>query len=152
MKLLIAALLSMTPVGELRAGIPYAIAAGAPVWLALFVCVLANIAIIPVVFFFLEIIHSKLLHTKHYRAAFDYFMERTRKRAHEKVEKYGYAGLFLLTAIPFPFTGAYTATLAAWFFGMKKWKSFFVISLGVFTAGLIMLSVSYGGLTLFGFI
>lgn len=152
MRLLLAALLSMTPVGELRAGIPYALATGTPVWLALLICVAANVLVIPIVFFFLQFIHNKLLHTDHYRAAFDYFMERTRKRAHAKVEKYGYAGLFILTAIPLPFTGAYTASLAAWFFGMKKWKSFFAIGAGVLAAGLIMLSVSYGGLSLFGFI
>ncbi|MBW3018749.1 small multi-drug export protein [Candidatus Woesearchaeota archaeon] len=152
MNILIAAMLSMTPVGELRAGIPYALASGSPAWLALLVCVLTNILVIPIVFFFLSVIHKRLVNTKSYRSAFDYFMERTRRRTHAKVEKYGYAGLFFLTAIPLPFTGAYTASLAAWFFGMKKAKAFFAISLGVLAAGLLMLSVSYGGLSLFGFI
>lgn len=152
MSLFLAALLSMTPVGELRAGIPYAVATGSPFWLAFLVCAFANMLVIPIGFFFLELIHHRLLHTRHYRSAFDYFMERTRRNSERKVEKYGYAGLFLLTAIPLPFTGAYTATLAAWFFGMNKWKAFLSIAIGVVAAGLIMTSVSYGGFRLFGFL
>ena len=45
--LLWAALLSMTPIGELRAGIPVAIASGVSPLVAYVVCVLANILVVP---------------------------------------------------------------------------------------------------------
>ena len=142
---LYAALLSMTPVGELRIGLPYAVAAGMPLVLAIPLCVIANFLIVPVLFFFLEFIHYRFLHLKHYRSLFDWTMHRVRKRAHAKVERYGYLGLFLLTAIPLPLTGAYTATIAAWFFGMKKLKAAIAIFLGLIVASLIVGLLSIGG-------
>ncbi len=142
-------LISLTPIGELRAGLPFALFNEIPVWPAFFICVIANILIFPILMFFLKVIHHRFMHYDHYRSAFDKFMERTRKKAHKKIEKFGYVGLFLLVAIPLPFTGAYTGTVAAWFFGMNKWKSFLAVSLGVITAGLIVLSVVQGGINIF---
>lgn len=142
-------LISLTPVGELRAGLPFALLSGLPVWFSYVLSVFANILIFPLVFFFLEFIHKKFMHQDHYRSAFDKYMERVRRKTHKKIEKYGYFGLFLLVAIPLPFTGAYTGTLAAWFFGMNKLKSFIAVSLGVATAGLIVLLIFFSGIKIF---
>jgi len=114
--LLWAALLSMTPIGELCAGIPVAIASGVSPLVAYVVCVFANILVVPILFFFLEVIHRRLLHVGSYQSAFDKYMEKSRKKTGHLVEKYGVFGLALFVAIPIPVTGAYTATLAAWFF------------------------------------
>jgi len=141
MSLLNAIIFSMLPISELRGGIPIAVYSGINIYLAYIVCVMANILVIPIVFFFLEFIHHRLEFFKWYRVVFEKFLNRTRKRVHKKVEKYGYFGLFLFTAIPLPITGAYTATLGAWFFGMKKLKSFAAIACGVMTAGLIISTV-----------
>jgi uncharacterized membrane protein len=149
-KLLWAALLSMTPVGELRVGIPYALASGINPWLAYVVCVLANIAIVPVVYFFLEFIHRRFLHVNSYQSVFDKFMERCRKKVHPLVEKYGMVGLAIFVAVPIPATGAYTATVAAWFLGMNKWKVFLSVAAGVVFAGAIMLGAVLGGIKLVG--
>lgn len=149
--LLWAALLSMTPVGELRAGMPFAILAKANPWAAFLVCVAANILIVPIVYFFLEFIHYKLLHVKSYQSAFDKFMERTRKKVKPSIDKYGMIGLAIFVAIPIPGTGAYTATLAAWFFGMNKWKAFASIAIGVFVAGLLVLGGMLGGIKIVGY-
>ena len=62
----------------------------------------------------------------------------------EKVEKAEFWGLFLLVAIPLPGTGAWTGSLVAAVLGMKYWKSFFAIVLGVITAGIVVLLISYG--------
>ncbi len=148
--LLWAALLSMTPVGELRVGIPFALAAGLSPWTAFVVCVAANILIVPIVFLFLELIHRRLLHVNSYQSAFDRFMERTRKKVNPLIEKYGMLGLAIFVAVPIPGTGAYTGTLAAWFFGMNKWKAFISVSIGVVAAGAIMLGAVLGGVKLIG--
>lgn len=137
-------LLAMVPVGELRGAIPYAVATGMAPGLAFSVAVFGNILIVPLLFLFLEFIHFRFLHLRYYRSAFDYFMARTRARAQRKVERYGYVGLFLLVAIPLPLTGAYTATIAAWFFGMRKWPAFLSICAGVLVAGVIVLLLSGG--------
>ena len=140
-----AALLSMTPIIEMQGGIPVAIAGGYPIWVALLVCLVANLLIVPILYFFLEVIHKKLLHVNHtYQSLFDKVMERTRSKTHKLVEKYGVYGVIVLVALPGPGTGAYTATLASWFFGMDKWKAFIAISIGMFIASLIILAATLG--------
>jgi len=150
--LLVAVLLSMSPIFELRLGIPYAIAAGINPWVAYTVCVMANLTIVPIFFLFLEIIHYRLLHVGVYHSAFDKYMEGTREKAHKMIEKYGMFGLVLLVAIPLPGTGVYTATLAAWFLGMNKWKAFLAILSGVLIAGGIVLGASVGTVQFFSFV
>ena len=147
-----AALLSLTPLGELRVGIPVALAAGINPWLALVVCVVANSLVAPIVFFFLELMHHRLLHYNMYQSAFDKFMEKTRKKVNPLVEKYGMFGLAIFVAVPIPGTGAYTGALAAWFFGMNKWKAFISIAIGVVLAGAIMLGALLGGIKLIGLV
>ena len=146
------ALLSMTPVGELRVGIPFALASGLSPWTAFLACVIANIIIVPICFLFLELIHTKLLHVNSYQSVFDKFMEKTRKKVQPLVEKYGMFGLAAFVAVPIPGTGAYTGALAAWFLGMNKWKAFISIAIGVVAAGAIMLGVLLGGIKLVGLV
>lgn len=55
-----------------------------------------------------------------------------------------FLGLYLFVAIPLPGTGAWTGSLVAALFGMKKWRAFFAVFLGVLTAGVIMTLASYG--------
>jgi len=142
------ALVSMTPFAELRAGIPLALASGVSPALAYITCVIANIIVIPFLFFFLEVVHFRLLHVKGYQTLFDRFMERIRIRSEKYIQKYGVVGLTIITAIPLPGTGAYTATIAGWFFGMPAWKTFLSVSLGVFIAGGLMMGLSLGVITL----
>ncbi|VVB81518.1 Putative small multi-drug export protein [uncultured archaeon] len=148
--LLWAALLSLTPVSELRGGIPVALAAGVSPWLAFVVCVIANLLVVPIVYFFFEFIHNRLLHVNSYQSVFDKYMERTRRKVKPLIDKYGFLGLAVFVAVPLPATGVYTATLAAWFFGMEWKRALLAILLGVVTAGIIVLIVSFGGLKLLG--
>jgi len=139
--LLNAIILSLLPISELRGGIPVAVYGGVNIFVAYIVCVIANILIIPIVFLFLEFIHHRLEWFTWYKRVFDRFLERTRKKVHKRVEKYGYFGLFLFTAIPLPITGAYTATVGAWFLGMKRCKSVAAIACGVLVSGLIVSTI-----------
>lgn len=140
-------LLSMMPVSELRGGLIYAHTVGLNPFIAYFIAVLANIIIVPIVFFFLEYLHDHFMKLRIYQRTFDGFLERTRHKTHKKVEKWGYLGLTLFVAVPLPVTGAYTGTLAAWFFEMDKIKATLAIGLGLLIAGLIMTV----GMMVFGF-
>ena len=62
----------------------------------------------------------------------------------DKIEKLKYWGLFLFVGIPLPGTGAWTGCLIAALLNMDKKKSFLAATLGVITAGIIMLIISYG--------
>lgn len=144
--LLWAMLLSIAPVSELRGGIPYLAYNNFSPFFAFAVCVLINFLVVPIFFFFLEFIHHRLLHIRAYKMTFDHFLEKARRKTHKKIEKYGYLGLAIFVAIPLPVTGAWTGTLAAWFFGMEKKKAFLSIALGVIIAGIIVTLVSYLGI------
>ena len=60
----------------------------------------------------------------------------------DNVRKYKLWGLFLFVAIPLPGTGGWTGALLASLLHLDKKKSFGVIALGVFIAGLIMTVLS----------
>ena len=139
-------IISMMPVVELRAGIPYGIiASGLPFPLIYLIAVTANIIVAPAAFFFLDFVHGRLMQIRVYRRIFGTFAERTKKKAESRISRFGYPGLFLLVAIPLPGTGAYTATLAAWLFGMERKKAIISISAGVAAAGVIVTAATLTG-------
>ncbi|MEJ2567895.1 MAG: small multi-drug export protein [candidate division WOR-3 bacterium] len=140
---------SLLPVSELRGGIPVGLSSGLPLTVVFPVAVISNILVFPIFYLFLTFIHDLLMRLKFYRRYFDFFLERTRRKVGPKIEKYGYFGLTLFVAIPLPVTGAYTGTLGAWFFKMKKRKSFLAVSLGVVIAGIIVSIVSIFGIHVF---
>lgn len=142
---------SFLPISELRGGIPIGLYAGLNIFLVYFICVIANILVIPIVYFFLEYVHDHFMRSQLYKKTFDGFLERTRRKANKSIEKWGYVGLAIFVAIPFPATGAYTGTLAAWFFKLNKWKSFLAISAGVAIAGIIVTLIVSGGFTMLNF-
>lgn len=63
--------------------------------------------------------------------------EKTLKKR-DKIDKLGIWGLLLFVAIPLPGTGAWTGSLLAALLHLDKKKSFGVICVGVFIAGLII--------------
>ena len=145
-------ILSILPVSELRGGIPYAILNGVNPITAFLVAVLANILIIPIIFFFLDNIHDSLLNIKPYEKAFNFYISRKVEKVKRKYENLELAILFLFVAIPFPGTGAYTGVLLSWFFKLNRKKSFATIALGVITAGIITTILTLTGKGLFGLI
>jgi len=147
---LIAILLSMAPFSELRGGIPYGLATGVDPFIVVFFCVMANILIVFPIFFFLDHIHDYFTRFSLYRKVFDKFLVRARKKIEKKIgSDWEFVALFLLVAIPFPGTGAYTGSLASWAFKMDRRKSLIAIALGVVAAGVVISLVSLGILSLF---
>ena len=138
-------LLSVLPVSELRGGITYAIGFGLNPFLAYFIGVLSNFFVIPICFFFLDNLHKYFLGLKFYSKLFDKYINRNRKKLEKYVGGKGeFFGLLILTAIPLPMTGAWTATILAWFFGLKRRKSYLAISLGILIAGVLVTLASLG--------
>jgi len=145
--LLLTILLSISPISELRGGIPYALSQGFGIQKAFFVCALANILIVIFIFLFLASLHKFFLEFVWYRKSFGYLIKRMQKKS-VKVEKsrgkWGYLALCIFVAIPLPITGAWTGALIAWLLGWNKIKSFFSIALGVLIAGVVVSLVSLG--------
>lgn len=75
-----------------------------------------------------------------------FWLENKTLKKRDKIDKYGIWGLLIFVAIPLPGTGGWTGALLASLLHLDKKKSFGVIAIGVFIAGLIMtiLSLIFG--------
>ncbi len=71
-----------------------------------------------------------------------YWLEEKTLKKRDKIDKYGVWGLLLFVAIPLPGTGGWTGALLASLLHLDKKKSFGVIAIGVFIAGLIITLLS----------
>lgn len=70
------------------------------------------------------------------------FLEEKTLKKRDKIDKYGIWGLLLFVAVPLPGTGGWTGALLASLLHLDKKKSFGVIAVGVFIAGLIITILS----------
>lgn len=146
-----AALLSLTPISELRGGIPFAVARGADILPAALWCVAWNALAAPLALLFLGTVHKLLYRWGRYASFFDRFIERARAKVHPKVERFGYWGLLVFVAIPLPVTGAWTGALGAWVLGMERKRAVLAIAAGVLVAGIIVSLVVGLGIEAFSF-
>ena len=150
-KFLIAFLISMVPLIELRGAVPYALAIGLPILPAYIICIIGNMLPVPFIFFFartvLEWGTDKPLIGKFFT-----FCLKKGEAGGEKLQKTAgrglYVALFLFVGIPLPGTGAWTGTLAASILDMDFKKSVVAVMAGVVLAGIIMGIASAGVLAL----
>lgn len=136
--------ISMVPVVELRAGLPYGIFLGLPYPLALLAAVLGNMLPVPFIVYFIERVFAWL---RRRFPKLDGFVSKMEKRAEGKedvIRKYGALGLIILVAIPLPGTGAWTGSLVAALMDMEPKKAFPCIFAGVLIAAAIMTCITYG--------
>ncbi|MFH1661852.1 MAG: small multi-drug export protein [Candidatus Falkowbacteria bacterium] len=144
-------LIALIPIAELRISIPVAIGVyNLPIWQAIFFSVIADIIIATVIIYFLGAFY-KFLYGKFKITdkIFDWVFKRTRKNFTKKYESWGNIGLMLFTAIPLPITGAWTASVASWIFGIPRKRSLFYISLGVIISAGIVTLLSLGFIKIF---
>ena len=161
---LIVFLVSMVPIIELRGAIPIGIASlhlgndviaalqtntSQVVWVFI-IAILGNMLPVPFIYLFarkvLEWGKDKKLIGKFFTA----ILEKGEK-AGEKIngKKGAFIGLMLFIGIPLPGTGAWTGTLAASILHMKFKDSIFAAIGGVLIAGVIMLVLSFIGVSIF---
>lgn len=143
---LVVFLVSVTPVFELRGGIPLGVAGfGLPVYQAFLFSVAGNLIPVLPLLVWLDPV-SRWLSRKSALAssAFDWLFERTRRRHSETMEKYGAVGLCLFVAVPAPGTGAWTGCLLAFLFGMRLRYALPAVSAGVLGAGLLVAGATSG--------
>ncbi len=153
-KYLIAFLISMVPLIELRGALPVALGMGLPTVPAYILCVVGNMLPVPVIYFFARKVLIWGKDKKYIGKFFTFCIEKGEKGGRKLVEKTGRGGLFvalmLFVGIPLPGTGAWTGTLAASFLNMGFKSTVVSVSLGVIIAGIIMGAVSTFGLHIFG--
>ncbi|HHY05530.1 MAG TPA: small multi-drug export protein [Clostridia bacterium] len=135
--------LSMLPFTELRATIPLAVAWGMYPWRAFWLAVVGNVIPVFPILLLLQPVEKGLKSFPRLGSSFQNLLRKTRYKG-EQIKKYGLLGLLLFVAIPLPGTGAWTGAILAWLFGFPYFSAFFMISLGVLGAGLLVTLASLG--------
>ncbi len=78
-------------------------------------------------------------HSKYMNKFFEKLFDKTRKEHSKKFNTYGAAIILLFVGIPIiPGSGASTAALICFLFGVNYWKSLGLISIGTMIAGIII--------------
>ena len=153
-KYLIAFVISMVPLIELRGALPVALGMGLPTVPAYILCVVGNMLPVPVIYFFARKVLLWGKDKKYIGKFFTFCIEKGERGGQKLVEKTGRGGLFvalmLFVGIPLPGTGAWTGTLAASFLNMGFKSTVLSVSLGVIIAGIIMAVASHLGLAFLG--
>ena len=139
-------LITLVPALELRASIPYGIGILGIPWLSVFlICVLSNIILAFLVWFFVKYILQFLLKIKFINKLYQKQVLKTQKKIQPCIKKYGKWGLVIFIGIPLPGSGVYTAGLAAYLLGFKM-KNYIIASIiGIIIAGIIVTIVTVMG-------
>ncbi|MBI2136054.1 small multi-drug export protein [Candidatus Woesearchaeota archaeon] len=150
---LILILLTIVPFLELRASILYGIFSTNLHWSTVFlVCVITNILLGPVLYFFLDKVMHIFLRVKWIHRLYTKIIERPRKKIHEAVERYGTLGVAVFIGIPLPGTGTYSAAIGSYLLDLG-YKRFFIANVfGVLIAGTLMTLGALSGSSALSFI
>lgn len=144
-KLIYTFLISISPFGEARAGIPYAILQDVPFFWGFLVGLIGNLLIFPLLWFLIDNFSQKLWPNRTYRKGVISVSRRAKRGVGDKVDKYGFWALMVFVMVPLPGTGAYLGTIAAKVLKMEGHKAFWSVSLGVLISCLLMAVGSYYG-------
>ncbi len=146
---IIAFIVSMMPILELRGGLIAAKVMNVEFIRAFIICFIGNVLPIPFILFFIRKIFDFLKRNEKLGGIIIRIEEKSLSKA-DNVRKYKLWGLFFFVAIPLPGTGAWTGALIADLLGIRVKDAFLTIMAGVFVAGIIISAVSYGLFGLLG--
>ena len=144
---ILAFLISMVPLIELRGGVPVAMTMGMSAPVAIIVCAIGNMLPVPIIYFFARKVLLWGCDKKYIGKFFTFCLEKGEKGGKKLQETAGrglYFALFIFVGIPLPGTGAWTGTLAASMLKLDFKKTVAAVMAGVLLAGLIMMAVSFG--------
>ena len=136
--LFVAALWSLSPIGEAKVGIPYALLHGANIYWSFIICFSANVLVFPIMTFFLDVINRYFVKWYYYKKAAIYVARRAKAGAGKNVKKYGFWGLMIFVLLPLPGTGVYAGTIAGYLFNMERKQAFLANTIGIFFSCLIV--------------
>ncbi len=139
------------PVIELRGAIPLAILGfGLNPVKAFILSVLGSIFPVIFILIFLDWFSGFLMFNfDFFKKFFSRLFEYTRNKHEKKLNYWGNFALIIIAALPLPIVGgAWTASLAAFVFGVNKKHAFLSIAIGTVISGLIVTAVMISGIGL----
>ena len=140
-ELLIVVLATMSPVLELRGGIPLGIGLGLPPEVVIPAAFVVNCLIFFPIYFGLALFYDRFFSRFGWARK---LIDHVHRKGGRYVERYGIIGLAVFVGIPLPVTGAWTGTAAAWLMGLEWKRSFLAICLGVAIATTIVSVLTLG--------
>lgn len=162
-KIITLILLTFVPVFELRWSIPIGLFSGnievpiigvmqgfaLPLEIVFFVCVIANMILGAIAYFFFDKIIHIFLRIKFLDKLYKKIIIRSQRKTKPLIEKYGFFGLALFIAIPLPGSGTWTGAVVSNLLGIGYKKFFLANMIGVTIAGILVTAITLG---LFSFI
>lgn len=145
-------LIAMLPFTESQASIPVGIGVFGMHPIEAFIWSFIGNALVtlPIMFFLHYTVRFLMKHVSVANRFFTWLFDHTQKKHSKHFQLYGEIGLMLFTAIPFPVSGAWSGTLAAYVFGFPRKPTFWFIAAGLFISCIIVTLVSTGAFALFG--
>lgn len=145
-------LLSISPFGEARAGIPYAILNNVHFLVAFVIGTIGNTLIYPLFMWLIDSFSQKFWPFRVYKKSVIFLSKRAKKLAGKDLQKHGFWGLMIFVMVPLPGTGAYMGTIAATIFKIERKRAFLAISIGVVVSSIfVALATHFGQIGLMQF-
>lgn len=140
-KYLVTFILGMTPIIEIRGAIPVGVSLGLSYFEAFIIGFIGNIIPIYFIVKYIRPLFDFFGRFKIFKVIIDWATNKATKKIEEseKLQNFTALGLFLFVAIPLPGTGAWVGSLIANFLNLPVKKAFWPLTLGVLTAGIIVL-------------
>lgn len=136
--IIVAILWSISPFGEAKVGIPYAVFNDINIYVAFLICFGANILVYPMMLFFLDSVNNYFLRWRFYKKSALYVARKAKVGAKKNVMKYGFWGLLIFVMLPVPGTGVYAGTIATYLLMLDRKQAFFANIIGIFLSCVIV--------------
>ena len=133
-------LTAMTPIGELRAAVPWGLTRTDLSWPAVYVLAVAgNLVPVPLIIVALRAVGERMEQRQDLLGRLIRWRTLSvQARWGDRVARHGFLGVMLIVAIPLPLTGAWTGSLAVWALRVPVRRGLAAIAAGVLLAGAIV--------------
>ena len=143
---------SMVPLIELRGAIPISQIRHLPIIQSYIIAIIGNMLPVPIIYLFARKVLEWGADKPVIGGFFTWCLEKGEKGGKKLQQKAGrglFLALLLFVGIPLPGTGAWTGTLAASILDMDFKSTVIAVMLGVLLAGVIMMVLSFAGVSMF---
>lgn len=139
-------LLTLLPITELRASIPFGILGLGYPWFTVFmIAVITNILLGLLLYLIIDKIIWIATRIKIIDKLYNRYIEKTQRKIKRYTEKYGELGVAVFIGIPLPGSGVYTGSLVAYLLGLKYKKFLIANIIGVLIAATVVTIVTLTG-------